>query len=394
MSAAPSLADRAPAPHPGRRIRVLHAIQNLNYGGMERLLADIVRHADAERFESHVLALQYLGRFAEGLEDVATLHLAPPMPRWSMLWPGALIDLVKRIAPDVVHMHSGVWFKVSMAAKRAGVPRIIYTEHGRRRPDPLLYRIVDNIASRRTHVVVCVSDALAKHMSESVVADPTRIRVVINGVDTERFHPRPDTGVVRREVGIAPDIPIIGSIGRLEHIKGYDVMVEAMSILRKRADAGELDARSAKARLVLVGEGGERPKLEAMAAAAGLTSADRPWVHFLGWRDDVHDLHSMFELFTMSSRSEGTSVSLLESMSAALCPVVTDVGGNANVLGESLRHRLVPALDAPALATAWIEALGNPARRQADANAARARVQQQFSLDTMVKAYEELYVGG
>ena len=261
----------------GRRIRVLHAIQNLNYGGMERLLADIVRRADPARFESHVLALQYLGRFAEGLEEVATLHLADPMPRWSMVWPGPLIRQIRRIAPDVVHMHSGVWYKVSLAARRAGVPRIIHTEHGRRRPDPWLHRLVDNIASRRTDVVVAVSDVLGKQMASTVVADPSRVRVVTNGVDTERYRPRADTGVIRRELGLAPDIPIIGSIGRLEHIKGYDVMVDAFARLRARSQSsGVLPA------LVLVGEGAERARLESEAAAAGLGGA----LHFLGWRDD------------------------------------------------------------------------------------------------------------
>ena len=66
---------------PRRRIRVLQVIQNLNYGGMERLLADIVLRADPERFESHVLVLEYLGRFAEGLEGRAGLHVADPMSR-------------------------------------------------------------------------------------------------------------------------------------------------------------------------------------------------------------------------------------------------------------------------------------------------------------------------
>src|SRR6476646_3007425 len=90
-----------------RRLRVLHVIQNLNYGGMERLLADIVRGMDTTRFESHVLALQYLGRFAEGLDEFARLHLAKPMSSLSLLRPQTLARQIARIAPDVVHTHSG-----------------------------------------------------------------------------------------------------------------------------------------------------------------------------------------------------------------------------------------------------------------------------------------------
>ena len=367
-----------------RRTRVLHVIQNLNYGGMERLLADIVRRADRERFESHVLVLQYLGRFADGLREHAELHVAEPMSRWSMLWPATLARCIREIAPDVVHTHSGVWYKTSLAARRAGVPRLIHTEHGRQRPDPWQARMVDGLASRRTDIVVAVSDVLARQLADTVVRDASRIRIVINGVDTEQYRPRAESGALRCELGLAANVPIIGSIGRLERIKGYDVMVEALARLRN----GWPD--EAAPVLVLGGEGSERGRLEELARARGIAEA----VHFLGWRDDIHELHAAFTLFTMSSRSEGTSVSLLEAMSAGLCPVVTDVGGNGAVVGERLRHRLVPSEEPELLARGWCTALRDPARRRADGCAARARVEQSFALDTMVRAYEAIYAGG
>ena len=95
----------------------------------------------------------------------------------------------------------------------------------------------------------------------------------------------------------------------------------------------------------------------------------------------------------MSSRSEGTSVSLLEAMSSGLCPVVTHVGGNAAVLGDGLRHRLLAPENPEALAAAWLDALGHPAARSGDAAQARARVQANFGLEAMVRRYEALYEG-
>ena len=362
------------------RTRVLHIIQNLNYGGMERLLGDIVRRVDSGTFESHVLVLQYLGRFAEGLSHVATLHVAAPMPRWSMLWPASLADEIARIGPDVVHTHSGVWYKASLAARHARVPLLIHTEHGRQSPDPWQARLVDRLASRRTDIVVAVSDTLAGQLAASVVSRRCQIKVVHNGVDTELFRPRPDAGTLRKELGLAPTVPIIGSVGRLERIKGYDVMIEAFAKLR--AFPGQ-----SAAVLVLVGEGSERSRLETQAMALGVSDG----VYFLGWRDDIHDLHSAFTIFTLSSRSEGTSVSLLEAMSAGRCPVVTNVGGNARVLGEKLSHRLVPAERSDMLAAAWADALTIRPRREADATAARARVNESFGVDSMVHQYEGLY---
>lgn len=370
-----------PGSAPARRIRVLQLIQNLNYGGMERLLADIVRRVDRERFESHVLCLQYLGRFSEGLEDWAELHVAEPMTRASMIWPASLIRQIRRIGPDVVHTHSGVWYKGTLAARRAGVPLLIHTEHGRHVPDPAMSRIVDGFAARRTDHVVAVSEQLARLLRSSLRVDPSRVQVVYNGVDTDEFRPRTDDQVLRAELGIGAATPIIGSIGRLEYVKGYDVMIEAFA--RLRASWHEDPAPV----LVIAGEGRQRPALVELVKQHSLEAA----VRLLGWRDDVHDLHAAFALFTMSSRSEGTSVSLLEAMAAGLCPVVTDVGANGHILGHELSHRLLPAEDPAALAAAWRSALSQPDRLRADGAAARRRVSDAFGLERMVSAYERLY---
>lgn len=350
---------------------------------MERLLADIVRRVDQDRFDNHVLALQYLGRFAEGLSGIATLHVAEPLRRLSMLRPSSLVRQIARIAPDVVHTHSGVWYKASLAARHARVPFVVHTEHGRQSPDPWHARLLDRAASRRTDLVVAVSDALARQLAATVVSGRCRIKVVCNGVDTDLFRPRRDSGALRKELGLSPDTPIIGSVGRLEQIKGYDVMIDAFAKLRA------VQTSAPPAVLVLGGEGSERSRLEAIAAFRGVSRA----VYFLGWRDDIHDLHTAFTIFTLASRSEGTSISLLEAMSAGLCPVVTDVGGNRAILGESLCHRLVPSGSADALAAAWHDALTVPIRRQADGAAARSRVQESFRLDAMVREYEDVYQG-
>lgn len=363
-------------------IRVAHIIQNLNYGGMERLIADLVRLADRTTYDAHVVVLQYPGRFAEEMRGFGTVHQCDPLPSWSMMYPGPLIGVLRAIAPDVVHSHSGVWYKASLAARRAGVPRVVHTEHGRRARDTWLARTVERRAARRTDAVVAVSDALADHLAREVVPRH-KLHVIPNGVDTDRFAPRPDAGALRRELGIAVGIPVIGSIGRLEPIKAYALMLEAFAKLIRNWNSGPLPV------LVLAGDGSERARLAAQAMQLGIAEH----LHLLGWRDDVHDLHAAFQVFSLSSLSEGTSVSLLEAMSAGLCPVVTDVGGNRAVLGPALQHRLVPPRDADALAAAWGVALTQPSSRAADAVTARARVVSAFGVRTMVHRYEELYRG-
>jgi glycosyltransferase involved in cell wall biosynthesis len=352
---------------------------------MERLLADIVRKSDPRKFDMHVLVLQYLGRFSQEMEGFATLHQGAPQPRYSMLWPDRLARQIGSIAPDVVHSHSGVWYKAALGARMAGVRRVIHTEHGRRSPDPLQARLIDGMASRQTQVAVGVSDVVGDALRRSVVRGSCEVNVILNGVDTELHAPLADDGRLRAELRLPDETPIIGSIGRLEHIKGYDYMVEAFARLRL-----EWSGSAPPPVLVIAGDGAERERLDRQAREAGVQES----IHFLGWRDDVRSLLSAFDVFAMSSRSEGTSVSLLEAMSTGLCPVVTDVGGNAAVLGGGLRHRLVAAADTAGLVAAWKDALTDSARRAADGAAARVGVQGRYSLEQMVQGYHRLYLDG
>ena len=363
-----------------RKLRVLHVIQNLNYGGMERLIWGMVDRADRQCFDMHILVLQYLGRFSEGMNDRATLHVASPQRKLSLVHPTQLARTMAQIAPDVVHTHSGVWLKASRAARMAGVPLTVHTEHGRRHsPDPLMDRITDHVAARFSDYVVAVSEPLVRHLASKLAVPPKKIRLINNGVDTRLHRPAPPSQALHRELGLDPATPILLSVGRLEAIKGYEVSIKALAALNAAHGPAPV--------LVLAGDGSERDRLQALTNELGLAGR----VFMLGWRDDVEQLHACASLFIMSSHSEGTSVSLLEAMSAGLCPVVTDVGGNRAVLGPDLTHRLTPPNSPTALAAAWSDALLDETKRAADANRARARVEQTFSLEQMVRKYESLY---
>src|SRR5439155_323972 len=177
-----------------------------------------------------------------------------------------------------------------------------------------------------------------------------------------RFHPRSVNGSLRAELGLHAGAPVIGSIGRLDPIKAYDVMLHAFARLRDGWDA----ARGAPPSLVLVGDGPERARLAALIEQLGVRDAAR----LAGWRKDVENIYPAFDVFTLASWSEGTSLGLLEAMSSGVCPVVTDVGGSGAALGEGLRHRRVPAGVGAALAAARARARLR-ARRAARAAAIR-----------------------
>lgn len=366
---------------PNRPIRVAHLIQNLNYGGMEQVLHNLAQRLPSQGFEVHVVVLQYLGHFASGLESKVTLHKVPPMPRWSLLHPGALITTLQSIKPDVVHSHTGLWFKAARAARVADVGVVVHTEHGRPDPVPLGDRMIDNLASRWTDRVIAVSSALANVLRTQVVHDSSAVTVITNGVDVERLRPPPDRTALRRSLDLPPDAPIIGSVGRLEPIKNYQLALRAL------AKVGKIAGVESAPFLVIAGDGSARAGLEALAAQLGV--ADR--VKFLGWRNDPDRLCAAFDVFTLSSLSEGTSISLLESMSSGVCPAVTDVGGNGAALGPELSSLMVPSNDADRLAALWRRLLSDQVERTRMGQLARKRVVEEFSLDKMVDEHVVLY---
>lgn len=364
----------------GRRVRVLHCIQNLNYGGMERVLSDLVRGVDHDVFEPHVLTLQYRGRYGQGLEGFATLHDGPEQSSLAMIVPVELSKSIAAIDPDVVHLHSGVWYKGARAARRAGVPRIIYTEHGRRpSQEPWLTRVLDGFAARVTDHIVAVSDATAEQLRESAGVPVEQVQVITNGIDTTRFAPGPSD--FRAARGIGDDTVLIGSVGRLEPVKGYATLLRAMRTMLDRPD---LDV---PVHLVMAGDGSLRDELEALVTELDLAES----VTLLGWCDDPEGLLRALDVFALTSLSEGTSISLLEAMSTGCCPVVTRVGGNPNVLGPELAHRLVTSEDPGSVAEGLAHAVLDGAARRGDGAGGRQRVRDVFAMRRMVEAYSRLY---
>lgn len=148
-----------------RRIRVLRVAFSLHGGGLERVVSDLIARLDPDRFESHLLCLEYLGRHAPSLTSVATLHVTPRQSRWSMIRPTRLARQIRGIDPDLVHTHSGTWYKTARATHMAGSPVLIYTDHGRYYPGPWTEKALTRLASALTASIVAVSHPLADYRS-------------------------------------------------------------------------------------------------------------------------------------------------------------------------------------------------------------------------------------
>jgi len=207
----------------------------------------------------------------------------------------------------------------------------------------------------------------------------TRIEVIGNGIDTSLFKPaRTEGAALRSRLGIPPDAPVIGTIARLDPMKGYEVLLDAAALLHSRLPQVHW----------VLGGGGEAAyvrDLHERGEALGLAAR----VHWIGPVSEVPATHSAFDLFTSTSVfGEGFSNSVGEAMACGLPCVVTDVGDAARIVGDT--GRVVAANDPAALAQAWHDLVERPAaeRRQIGALALQ-RVHSAFSVKAMVDRTEQ-----
>lgn len=357
-------------------MRVLHVIRNLNDGGMERIVADLVAAMGRrEGIEPHVLSLEPGGRFADILRGHAEVHVARKGTKLSLLRPARLAADIARIAPDIVHAHSGTWFKTARAARMAGARRVVYTEHGRHFPDPLLNRVLDGAAARLTDCVVVVSAALREHMIRHLWVPEAKTRVIVNGIDVEAVRAvAPMSDVAVRDGHVVTFV----TVGRLEAVKGLSVLVDVVQQWPESAPG---------CRVLIAGDGSLRDELQRRVEAAGLT--DR--IRFLGWVQDPVRLIKTADVYLLPSYSEGTSISLLEAMASGVPPVASAVGGNPEVLGPELTEWLFSSGDIAGLRERMVKLAASVDLRAHVGSRARERVEQAYSLQGMVEAYLAMY---
>ena len=363
-------------------LRVLHIVHQIHAGGLERMVELLVRHINPDSFDVEVMCLSQWSEVADRLSNTAMVLRGPRQSRAALIYPRSLARAIAKRDPHVVHCHSGVWYKAARAARMAGVRWVVHSEHGRRHPEPFLDPFIDRRAARHTDVIVAVSRPLEAYLRRRIVGPDSALVVIPNGVDTDSLTPGPPDRDFFRLLGITQGAKVIGSAGRLEPVKGYEGMLRAFKELCSLPGLSE-DAPY----LVIAGDGSQRPRLESLARQLQVHSR----VRFVGWKDDLKGFYRSLTIFTLASQSEGTSVGLLEAMSCGVCPVVTDVGGNAGVLGPDLAHRLVPAGRPAALAAAWRRSLQDDNARDRDSKVGRARVKEDFGLARMVEAYQRLY---
>ncbi|MBF0588634.1 MAG: TIGR03088 family PEP-CTERM/XrtA system glycosyltransferase [Magnetococcales bacterium] len=368
---------------------VVHLLYRFDIGGLETVLMRLLHRIPADRCRHAIIALTEASDFSKRLRrddvEIYALHKKPgqdPMV-WIRLW-----KLLRQLQPMVMHSYNLGTIEGVIPAALAGVPIRIHAEHGRDFPDlhgtSRKYKWLRRMLSPLIDSFVPVSRELEVWLRIHVKIPADKIYRIVNGVDSERFHPVEEEEVIFPEcVEFAdPSCFVIGAVGRLTGVKDHACLLQAFHRL------GEMvPEMRPRLRLVLVGDGPLRAAL--INQAKNLKIADRLWM--AGSRDDVTELMRGMHLFVLSSLAEGTALTLLEAMATGLPSVVTKVGDNTALVLENETGLTTPPGDVQALATAMATYLRNPSLAKQHGEAARHRAVEKFNLDAMVKRYLELY---
>ena len=299
--------------------------------------------------------------------------------------------------PPVLHAHNLAAWQYGVLVKIFGKPHpaLVYTQHGANVHNMKLRdRIRARILACFTDEIVAVSAATAEVMAAKLWIPRKRIRVVVNGVGfSEDPESRTRNSESKEMVGIPPDALVIGSVGRLAQVKGYDRLIAAFAACEARGGRGLSEPQtkdgSPEVRppvLLLVGDGPEREALQRQAQELGV--ADR--VVFAGYQADPAPYLAAMDLFVLPSRSEGVSVALLEAMAAGVPVAVTDVGANREVIEDGKCGVVLPEDEgqwAGVMTAIWQDVAAARVRGEA----ARIRVSRHYSLATTLDAYDQLY---
>ncbi len=368
--------------------RIAHVITGLEAGGAEQLLVGVASHLDRGRFDPVVITLTDRGPLAAALEaagvpvHVAGFNGSVPDPRAF----ARLVGLLRELRPDLIETWLYKADLIGGAANRlAGRAPLLWSIHQTNlvptrglRSNVLAARIGARLSRWVPTLVLCVSQEAADAHA-AMGYDRSKLRVVPNGFDTDRFRPDPAARAgVRSELGWDDSTPVVGLVARFDPQKDHETFAAAARLVAERAPT---------VRFLLCGRGITWDNRELAVLLAGRDLTDR--VALLGVRHDMPSVTAALDVATSSSAfGEAFSIAIGEAMAAGVPCVATDSGNARTLIGDT--GKVVPTRDARALADGIAEILGADDRAARGAQA-RERIVADYSLGSVVRRYEDTY---
>jgi glycosyltransferase involved in cell wall biosynthesis len=363
-------------------VKVLHLLRALRVGGLEEVVVNLVNGLSERGVECHVGCLVEEGPWRSRVRDQG-LWVGRLEEQGRLRCVFSLASYLRRNRIELLHTHNSQAHLFGVAAHcLTGVP-VVHTKHGQNWPDDPWWVWKSRQASRLTRKIVAVSADIERIVTGVESVPAAKVTTIRNGIDVQRFSlPNAERVAARQRsraaAGIPEDAFVVGTVGRLAWEKNYELLVKAFSTFARGVPA---------AHMVLVGEGPYRERIQSAAVQANLESC----CHLVGQQDQVADWLAAMDTFVLSSRTEGTSITLLESSASGVACIVTDVGGNAEIVSDGVTGLVVPPDNERALSRALVSLYGDAALRARLGWAAREKVATDYSVEKMVSQYMQLY---
>lgn len=379
-----------------QKIKIVFVLGPLDLGGTERQFLETVRKLDRSRFQLSVFACKSQGNVRKELEVLqipfTSFELSAPRGRWhpqswinfiQFLW--KIIGYFRQEQPHIMQSYL-MWMNIlgGFTAKITGIPIIIT---GRRAivnekymPLPRIDQWLQDLSNLTATIVVANSKVVRDDcLQREHYLAPQKIRVIHNGVDTNRFRSSINKFQKKRELQLPEDSQVIGIVATLHPRKGHHIFLEAaQKVLRTFP----------KTSWLIVGrDDGIRSELETFAKDLKIWEA----VFFAGERHDISEILAIIDIQVSASYIEGLSNALLEGMAAGNPIVATDIGGNQELVVPEQTGLLVPAGDPEKLAQAILRLLCDKSLRERMGQAVQIRVNAFFSIEHTIKNLEALY---
>ncbi len=323
-----------------------------------------------------VAALEHDGPLRQVLEagQVATFLIdKKPTERFSPML--RLWRAMRQFKPDVVHTHHLYELFCAWPGALLSRTRIVHTEHE-------FFSLMSSKAcfrlrqlSRFCSAVTGVNEETSAFLRDKVGIPAHKVHTVVNGIDLARFQ---QADLDRKALGLSEDDLVAGIVARLHPVKDHPMLLNAFRLV--------VDQES-RAKLLIIGDGAERDKLEQQVVQLGLGEQ----VRFLGSRSDVPDILQCLDVFVLSSKEEGLPLCILEAMASGLPVVATNVGGIPTVVRPDENGMLVDPEDSRAMANALLSLFNDKKQRVRLGMNGRRLVEQRYNLKKSIAAYHSLY---
>ena len=364
-------------------IIVLHVIDSAGFGGGERYILDIIKHASL--YFHHCVVLPHPGRLKPQLDAAGIPHAIINMERRFSL--KSVMDLTRFIRDSnatIIHSHgyrANIYSRMAAVLARKIHVCTVHVSLYDYLDTPLwlrrLYLIMERVTAVATRRFICISEAMVNDTLRLGVSEERIVRIP-NGVDISRFYPRGISAEEKKQLGITDSSPVIGTVGRMVTEKGQIYLVSALTRL-KSIFPGLI--------CLFVGEGPLLSTLKTAARESGVADVCK----FIGVHDDLENVYPVMDLFVLPSIREPFGLVLLEAMASGVPVIATNSGGPLDFIKNGENGVLVPEKDAAALALAIGELLDDDKKKEQVAMMGHKMVLDRFAISHTVLRIEDVY---